>query len=191
MTRTPRPEETLAHLMGDKENAARAKLPYGIEAQRMDGQRTILEEDVLPRDLRPGKHVFQEAGFKFGKARDGLLVEARLPEGWRKTATEHASHVDLSDGEGRRRGFIFYNAAFHDRNAFAALLTRYQVKSRDVPGKPHLCELGVWDTASQAFIHTAGQAEAARADRLEALRAEAAAWLDANLPTNENPLAYW
>ena len=48
---------------------------------------------------------------------DDLFFNVVLPEGWEVRETDHSMHSDLFDAEGKRRGGIFYKAAFYDRRA--------------------------------------------------------------------------
>ena len=90
----------------------------GIEAQEVQGQLELAGSDVLPVacDDRPG---FEAAGVVFGEPLldDPLFCRAVLPPGWRKLATGHPLWTDLLDEQKRRRGRIFYKAAFYDRDA--------------------------------------------------------------------------
>lgn len=191
MKTTMTPAEMVARLMGDKENAERASVPFGIEAQEMDGQHDLLARDIMPRRLRPGREAFEKIGFVFGKFADDLFIEAKLPEGWAKKATDHALHSEILDGQGRKRGSLFYKAAFYDREAHASLVCRYGIRSCDVEGDAEKCELTVWDYANGKSIHSAGQGDARDYKRLDELRAAAARWLDDHFPDNKNVIAYW
>ncbi len=191
MNDTTTPARAVALLMGDKENAARASVPFGIEAQEMDGQSELVTRDMLPRLLRPNREAFERVGFVFGKFIDGLFLEAKMPSGWLKKATEGALHSELLDEQGRRRGTLFYDAAFHNRNAYASLVCRYGIRSCDVDGDEKLCELAVWDYADGRVIHSAGLLEARESARVDELRTAASYWLNQHFPDYQDPLAYW
>ncbi len=191
MKKTMSPAEMVARLMGDKENAERASVPFGIEAQEMDGQIDLVARDVMPRLLRPNKETFEKAGFVFGKFADDLFIEAKMPEGWTKKATDHAMHSEILDGEGRKRGSLFYKAAFYDRDAHASLACRYGIRSCDVEDDAEKCELTVWDYADGKPIHSAGQGDSSDYATLDELRSAAEGWLAEHFPDSKNPLAYW
>lgn len=191
MKKSMTPAEMVARLMGDKENAERASVPFGIEAQEMDGQHDLLSRDIMPRRLRPGREAFEKVGFVFGKFADDLFIEAKMPEGWTKKATDHALHSEILDGHGRKRGSLFYKAAFYDREAYASLSCRYGIRSCDVEGDDGKCELAVWDYADGKPVHSAGQGEPHDYAKLDDLRSAASSWLEEQFPDNRNPLAYW
>lgn len=191
MRKTMSPAEMVARLMGDRENAERASVPFGIEAQEMDGQHDLLSRDIMPRRLRPGREAFEKVGFVFGKFADDLFIEAKMPEGWIKKATDHSLHSEILDGQGRKRGALFYKAAFYDREAYASLSCRYGIRSCDIEGDDRKCELAVWDYADGKPVHIAGQGETHEYAKLDELRSAASSWLEEQFPDNKNPLAYW
>jgi len=191
MQREPSAIETLALLTGDRENAERARLPLGIEAQRIDGQMRLVESAILPRDLRPSRGVFEQAGFKLGRLFGGIFLEAELPDGWAKRATSDPSHTDILDDRRRLRGTIYFNAAFHERDAHATLLCRYRVLSVDVNGDGQRCEVLVWDHSEERSVHSSGTAHIGDADVCRRLLAEARNWIETRIPVSDNPLAHW
>lgn len=87
-----------------------------IEGMEAEGQRELVNSTALPK---PGaaQAAFEALGFSFGEESDELFVQATLPEGWTRAATDHAMHSDVLDTEGRRRVGVFYKAAFYDRSA--------------------------------------------------------------------------
>jgi len=94
-----------------------------IEAQERQGQAELVRSQVLPADVR-GKDILEAAGVVFGDAVPGdpLFVNATLPEGWKKVATDHDMWSKLVDADGVERASIFYKAAFYDRDAFMRAL---------------------------------------------------------------------
>lgn len=108
------------------ENVIAAATPGGIEAQEKRGQMRQEKAKTLPIQL--SKEQFEKAGFKFGKVIDKLFQEATFPEGWMKQATDHSMWSDIVDAKGRKRGSIFYKAAFYDQDAFANLSRRFDVR---------------------------------------------------------------
>jgi hypothetical protein len=191
MKKTVTSIEALARLMGDEDNADRASKPFGIAAQELDGQNEVLSRDILPRKLTPGRDAFEKAGFVFGKFVDGLFVHATLPEGWIKQATDDPVHTDILDRAGRRRGGIFYRAAFYNMDASTFLMRRYIVRSCDVEGDTERCELAVWDNVTGSAIQSVGFGSVRDHEELERLRTAAADWINERFPLHTDPTAYW
>ena len=78
------------------------------------GQVAVLMGDMLPKEnFGP-----LPAGVTMGDNIDALFVRASLPDGWRMQKTEHHMWTDIVDGEGRKRGELFYKASIYDRAAF-------------------------------------------------------------------------
>jgi len=108
-----------------------ASTPGGIESQEKQGQlaqaarQTLQVEGTSEPDQRK---TFESIGFRFGKqSEDPLFVEATFPNGWHKVLTKHAVWSDLVDDKGRKRGSIFYKAAFYDQSASVTLARRFRV----------------------------------------------------------------
>lgn len=113
---------------GDDENFLAAITPGGIEAQEKRGQIDQSFAETLPIEgTEPGKNreMFEKLGFVFGNPTDGIFVQAKFPAGWRKQATSHSMWSNLLDDKGRKRGMIFYKAAFYDRSAHISLNVRF------------------------------------------------------------------
>lgn len=191
MKKNMKPVELLALIMGDKENAKRAALPLGIEAQEMDGQQMLLTSKLVPKDMRPDRGTYEKLGFVFGPAAEGIFLEATYPEGWSVVATEHSLHSRIVDEQARERCSLFYRAAFYDRHADCTLLCRYIIKSQDVGSDYSQYELVVWDNGTQQRLKSFGAADSSNPESLEPLRSAASAWLNEQYPESKNPLAYW
>lgn len=112
--------ETLVEVMG-------LAVHGGIERQEAAGQRELCTTEVLPKDCPRAE--LEKFGVVFGADHDELFVNVRLPDGWKKRATDHSMHSDLIDNKGRKRGSIFYKAAFYDRRADMTLSRRYGVEA--------------------------------------------------------------
>jgi hypothetical protein len=108
-----------ALLGGDLKNFAVASTPGGIEAQEAQGQQTLVNSDILPKDS-PWNQL-EAMGIKRGKDVDDLFVSVELPEGWKKVATDHSMWSELQDASGKVVASIFYKAAFYDRKAHLSL----------------------------------------------------------------------
>lgn len=94
-----------------------------IEGMEADGQRQLVNSDVLPRcqnadDVRR----MEELGFTFGEPTDDLFRHATLPAGWQREGSGHAMWSYIVDERGLQRVAIFYKAAFYDRDAFMRLV---------------------------------------------------------------------
>jgi len=93
--------------------------PGAIERQEAQGQEQLVNSEQLPVNC-VGKEKLEAAGVIFGDPLpdDPLFCEAKLPDGWKKEATDHSMWSKLVDGYGNERASIFYKAAFYDRDAF-------------------------------------------------------------------------
>lgn len=129
----PTPENTTArdslmHLLGSM-SAGTDGYITGMEA---DGQRQVVQSDVLPADApwagteKWGKApdvTLEDLGFVKGEpiADDDLFVRCTLPDGWSKKGTSHSMWSDVVDERGVTRVAVFYKAAFYDRHAHASI----------------------------------------------------------------------
>ncbi|MES3041843.1 MAG: hypothetical protein V4730_11930 [Pseudomonadota bacterium] len=175
---------------GDIENFLVASQPGGIERQEAQGQRDLVSTaNKLPADMRPGVRVALESlGFVFGDKVEDIFIAAQFPAGWSIQPTEHSMHSDLVDPQGRKRGGIFYKAAFYDRNAHFSLKARYYAtQDYAQPDSTHY----IYDTATDKRKHVIGTVAYLDFVAGDAMQREADAWLETNLPDYRNPLAYW
>jgi hypothetical protein len=108
--------EPLVHLAGALVEGTSAYIT-GMEA---DGQRQIVQSDVLPRDCKDDDALLA-LGFTFGEATDDLFREATLPAGWSRKASDHDMWSYIVDERGIERVGLFYKAAFYDRSAHMSL----------------------------------------------------------------------
>ncbi len=173
-----------------------ATSPGGIERQEAAGQASFVQSTTLPKDC--DRNILTLAGVIFGDDFDDLFVTVQLPDGWKKQATEHSMHSDLLDEKGRKRGAIFYKAAFYDRKAHMSLCRRYN-HSKYEPceacgcaaeyGKHTHMKTVILDGA--AVLHTIGIHSADDYQTGDMHEKQAEQWLDQNYPDWRNPLAYW
>lgn len=103
-----------ATTLGSSENA--------IEKQEAQGQKELINSDVLPTKLHGGEEAKQKLislGFLFEEivSNDPLFQYVTLPSGWKKVATDDAMWSEVHDSEGKPRISMFYKASFHDRVA--------------------------------------------------------------------------
>lgn len=120
-----------------------------IEAQEARGQRQLCSQtQQLPTDIKPGDLLaLKTLGFEFLGPVEGdkLFQRVTFPEGWSIKPTDHHMWSDLLDEKGRKRGGIFYKAAFYDRGAHLHLEVRYrasQTNCGDGPWRPCVFDNG-------------------------------------------------
>jgi hypothetical protein len=184
------PAALMAALHGDLANAMIASTPGGIERQEADGQRTLVENAMVPKDIMGAtREQLTGLGFKFGDDVDELFVACELPSGWTKRGTDHSMHSDLFDEQGRKRAGIFYKAAFYDRRAFMSILQRFSVNAY-LDGAQAGC-LRVAALDGESVVFDAGDYQRGDYDHRDRLRAACETWLSATHPGWQSPLAYW
>ena len=184
------PAALVAALNGDLANALIASTPGGIEQQEADGQRTLVESSMLPKDIHGATlEQLTALGFKFGDDVDELFVACDLPPGWTKRGTDHSMHSDLLDEQGRKRARIFYKAAFYDRRADMTMERRYQVDCYQVGSSEQMCRVTVTD--SGVNIKEFGEARVSDREGMKSLEVAARAWLTEHHPEWQDPLTCW
>jgi hypothetical protein len=193
------PAALAAAANGDLDNFVVASTPGGIEAQERAGQITSNAMATLPIDMGPRARTHLESlGFEFGEQLDDLFIHCKFPAGWRKQGTEHAMHSDLLDDKGRRRGSIFYKAAFYDRKAYGRLLCRYSysqylpcdAEGNTVDSHEHThYKTCVTDADNPVHLIAVRDRTHYKQDEEHAKLAQS--WLDERYPDRANPLAYW
>lgn len=171
-------------------NFIAASTPGGIEAQEAHGQRTLAAAaNKLPADMSAADRAALESlGFAFGDKVDDIFLQCTFPVGWSIKPTDHSMHSDLIDPQGRKRGGIFYKAAFYDRNASLRLNTRYYQRcDYEKPTSTYF----IVDSADGSRKHVVGTAPYADYQAGEQVNQAARQWLESNLPNYQDPLAYW
>jgi hypothetical protein len=162
-----------------------------IKHQEVCGQRSFVNSDTLPARIEEAdRKALEQVGFHFlgPVENDPLFQYVEMPPGWKKQRTDHSMWSDLLDDKGRKRGSIFYKAAFYDRDAFMNLTTRYSVR-RDYEGTKQLQILDgetVLDTVPPVETENLQQWEINECERKAA-----SAYLDARFPDWKNSAAYW
>lgn len=172
---------------GQAENFMAAITPGGIEAQEKAGQIEQSFAETLPKDLRGEQPLFEKLGFVFGKDADDIFVNVTFPKGWRKKPTDHSMWSEILDDKGRKRGMIFYKAAFYDRSAHGSLDTRFSVQ--DDYGKP-IRTISITDACGEIKEARPVSQDIPYADAVK-IKDELWTLLKARFPDYENPLAYW
>lgn len=187
------PAVLAAAAKGDFHNAIVAATPGGIEAQEKVGQALLaLKFNQLPKEYIywRGVGTWQEAmgrlGFKFGSDVDDIFVSITPPKGWTLRPSDHSMWSYIHDEQGRKRGSVFYKAAFYDRCAHFSLSTRYQ-GGGDYRGRQRFsCAR---DTATGTVLIEYGPTEDFK--QLEQEDRAILKWLDDALPDWRNVEAYW
>ncbi len=184
-------ESIVAALRGEFDNALIARTPGGIEQQEADGQRDLVNRDMLPKVTRgASREDLAALGFKFGSDVGDLFIQCELPAGWTKRASDHAMYSFLFDSQGRKRATIFYKAAFYDRMAHMSMLRRYEVDVFSDAGEQNgTFHCVVKDGAAVVFC--SGKWQKDDYDRSRLLEERCERWLDANFADWRNPLAHW
>lgn len=197
------PAALAALSVGNLANFHAAMTPGGIEAQEKRGQMEQSKKQTLPLDLgqrRDGNLEDTRApwialGFKFGKTVEDIFTECEFPSGWKKAPIDHSMWSDIVDDKGRKRGAIFYKAAFYDRKAHARLNCRFGVESDY--GRPtetvrvtDACGLVEFKVSTPDWGGSRDQAEKRQA-KIDEARAACAAYLKNNFPDFASPSAYW
>ncbi len=199
------PAALRAAASGEIENFIAATTPGGIEAQEKRGQIEQSFRETLPLVGTEKREVWEKLGFVFGNTIDRIFVEAKFPKGWRKQPTDHDMWSNLLDDKGRKRGAIFYKAAFYDRSAHISLQRRYSYSTEPEGGWGNAVNksfIGVAKDGDSIIFKTEptspepdGGAE--RDKRMawyaekDAKASEARAWLDAQYPNWQDVSAYW
>lgn len=200
-----KPATVLALVNGDFANAIAASTPGGIEAQEAAGQRSMCAASNLPKEISGCTRADLVAiGFVFGADVDDLFVSATLPEGWALQPTDHSMHTDIVDDQGRKRGSIFYKAAFYDRKADLRMLHRYNLTSYygcDAAGNavafaddPTHRATVVLDGEKPIFtagIISEAEESKTRWAQSDAHSAAGKAWLNEHFPEWDSVTAYW
>lgn len=171
----------------------------GIYAEEAQGQQSFVGSDTLPTEIHGdgAKEALESAGVIFHDVVEGdsLFQYVTIPEGWEKKATDHSMHSDLVDGNGRVRAYIFYKAAFYDRNAHMSLTCRYGVNlDYDRLDSEKVAVVNVMD--GDQVIHTTDpialpEDNSEHYATKEQAQKLAISWLDKNYNEWRNPTCYW
>jgi hypothetical protein len=186
MNLTPAALSAAAH--GDLHNAMVAATPGGIEAQEAAGQKMLtLRFNQLPKDgLDRFREALERVGFKFGSDVDDLFIGITAPDGWTLRPSDHSMWSYIHDDQGRRRGSVFYKAAFYDRKAYLSLDTRYTAGGDYRDQKRYSVAK---DTATGEVLLQLGPTE--DWNQSEADDKKTFTYLDERFPRWRNVEAYW
>ena len=182
----PRPE----WLMGGNPNA--------IEIQEAEGQKELINSLQLPRKCNSPRGInaseqYHKMGIQvFTSSKgDDLFMGVKLPDGWKKEATDHSMWNNLLDDKGRVRATFFYKAAFYDRDAFVNFSTRYNWNSKYYDEKienDNVITAVVKDNATGEILF---ESEKHTWRNSEEYEQQAKEFLKTNYPDAENINAYW
>jgi hypothetical protein len=125
---------------------------------------------------------------------DDLFIGVKLPEGWKKEATNHSMWNNLVDDKGHIRATFFYKAAFYDRDAFVNFKTRYNWDA-DYSNK-ETCSYRVVDGANNEVVFQTEQMtrdcnQPGYFKKQEKLQQQCKDYLDKNFPNHNDINAYW
>lgn len=162
-----------------------------IEEQEAVGQANFVQSQSLPKEC-PQKEL-EAVGVIFGDDVDDLFVSVQLPDGWSIKPTDHSMWSDLLDEQGRKRGGIFYKAAFYDRSSHMNLDKRYSIR-RNYDLEKGSLQFQVFDCAKPIFS-TNIESTVEYSDKyweIEGkLRKSALSHLTEKYPEHEDCNAYW
>jgi hypothetical protein len=175
---------------GDVENFLVAATPGGIEAQEARGQADLTRKFTqLPKDgLDRYRENLEHLGFKIGEDADDIFVGVTSPTGWELRPSDHSMWSYIHDDQGRRRGAVFYKAAFYDRSAHFSLQPRYQAGG-DYRGEERYS--AAKDTATGAVLFELGPQDRKNYKQSEDDDRATFKYLDEHFPDWKNVEAYW
>lgn len=166
--------------------------PGAIEAQEAQGQRQLVASSQLPAEAnereKDASKLYEAMGIKVaGRSRgDELFLDVELPAGWSIKPTDHSMWSEVFDDKGCKRIGVFYKAAFYDRSAHANIIRRYGVDYvQDPSNDGHSKRVVVDQSTGQVLFDTKFAKWGGETSE------ECHAWLKANFPDYQNPLAYW
>lgn len=191
MTDTRNAAALVAAAKGDIANALIASTPGGIEAQEARGQAEMASSfRTLPKDM--SRETGESFGFVYGEEADDIFINVIPPAGWRIEPTKHHMHSDIIDAQGRKRGAIFYKAAFYDRRASGNWMPRYQVVP-DWSPSDGVTSVPVFDNATGEVLerYDVPASDLPSWQKSESAEKAAAAFLDERFPDHRNQAAYW
>lgn len=189
------PAAISAMMNGDYKNAMIAATPCGIEKQEAEGQKDFVTKETLPSECP--RNDLEKLGFVFGEQADDIFTYAQFPEGWKKIVTDHSMWSDLIDAMGRKRGSIFYKAAFYDKSAHMVLNCKIKYSQVYEQHDNYILDhVQYFVTDGENILFETKPVEAVKySDKYyevdEAASTEVQNWLDANYPNYNDPMAYW
>lgn len=191
------------------EKQGQTELVYGSQLPlRLNSFRNELEKYGLPFEHLPSdasydkplaRPVYEKLGIQIGDIADSLFVDVSLPDGWKLQRTDHSMWSELLDEKGRKRGSIFYKAAFYDRDAFFNISQRFNVSTYEPSNeKGEIVKYGE-HTHFATYIKDGGKPiefigvreEDSGSTASQDLNMKGVKYLNEKYPDWENPFAYW
>lgn len=182
------PAAFAAAAAGDLRNSAIASQKGGIETQEKQGQLSLVNAARLPKRMTPAQSVYEQIGIKFIDYADKLFWNVEMPKGWKIVPTNHSMWSDIVDEQGRKRGGMFYKAAFYDEDANMFLNVRYNYNAYQEAGT------GFYKTVitdAGKPIHEIGKRKDRENDKCDEHVDKANEYLDKHFPDWKNIVAYW
>ena len=176
-----------------------------IENMEAEGQRELAGQvDQLPTEGltknrwgdKGSDTPWEAMGIKIGEPVEGdeIWTSVTLPAGWSIKPTEHSMWSDLVDDKGRKRGAIFYKAAFYDRSAHIHSCRRFNYRA-DYDNKDESKRIVlIEDACTNGPIRIITEPVADPEKKWESndrADTKAKAWLEENYPDYLSPVAYW
>lgn len=162
-----------------------------ITDQEAKGQKELSQSQLLPTEGIDdvGVMLRKYGGDVFDPVQgDEIFTHVRLPEGWKIKPFEGSPyHSNLVDSIGRKRAFIYYNAAFYDRSACIKLLRRFD-SNPYLGGLSPIKQGEIIDRAGIVKFRTPEISGPQALDTVEEILDQ---FLDSNYPEWRSPFAYW
>ncbi len=161
-----------------------------IDLVNRKGQSDVVCDHYLAKNMNPSREYWEKVGFTFDdNDSDQVLIKATLPEGW-SLKKEEIYHTYMIDDKNRTRGYMFYKAAFYDRDARMNLYTKYSVRTNYLESG----DTEIYFGSKDEKLYVAGiitRGDPIRFTKEEKLREQARLWGKEYYPDYQNPLAYW
>jgi hypothetical protein len=183
------PASVAAFARGDFAHGLAAATEGGIANQEKEGQASLGGFDRLPVSKFSNRHQLEALGFVVHEPVDDIFTRVTPPPGWSLKATEDSMWSHLYDVNGRLRAWVFYKAAFYDRNAHMRLESRYRVDRAYFPdGSGHGSSRIVDGSTGEVLL-----AKPFREDYRLTLDDDQklAVELKSRFPDHADPVAYW
>lgn len=183
------PASRAAFAKGDFVNGLVAATEGGVARQEKEGQETLAGFDRLPVNGMSNRRHLERLGFVVHEPVDDIFTRVTPPPGWTLVATDHPMWSMLFDDKGRKRGSVFYKAAFYDRSAHMRLDPRYRIDRVYFPDGSDECSSRIVDAATGEML----SAKPFRGDHrlMNDDEAELQKELHFRFPDCVNPVAYW
>jgi hypothetical protein len=164
-----------------------------IVSQERAGGRTLATNEQVPKSLLHDyrREDLEAAGFVFGEDIDDLFVAAKLPDGWTKGVDPEDPYgrtLYFFDEQGRKRGSIFYKAAFYDRYASATLYSRFWIETHFSGDTKFLT---ITDRADGSHLRTTPSCNRGEWEYEDRLTSELRDYLVSTYPDYPKWFAYW